>query len=121
MMMVEMVGLSPRMRGNPEYPAGRCHPRRSIPAYAGEPRPSGRRNAPPEVYPRVCGGTVRTQAGDVAPQGLSPRMRGNHYPAQNARTRARSIPAYAGEPSIVSPPTPTHRVYPRVCGGTTGQ
>ena len=114
-------GLSPRMRGNPagRLPAGVRQ--RSIPAYAGEPPgcclPTGQRG----VYPRVCGGTRARPpiAGRVA--GLSPRMRGNPT-AGTARTwRARSIPAYAGEPRRAGLRRATAGVYPRVCGGTVSR
>ena len=50
--------------------------------------------------------------------GLSPRVRGNHFPADHRDAQFGSIPACAGEPragnSLMSRP----RVYPRVCGGT---
>ena len=54
----DVKGLSPRMRGNLRA-ARTATPRAgSIPAYAGEP-PCGRNAAlPPQVYPRVCGGTT---------------------------------------------------------------
>ena len=51
------VGLSPRVRGNPEsfrLPHSRY---RSIPACAGEPLTLRNRVVRQEVYPRVCGGT----------------------------------------------------------------
>ena len=54
---LHLLGLSPRVRGNPaEIEQGR-HILRSIPACAGEPviRPS--RRGQKRVYPRVCGGT----------------------------------------------------------------
>ena len=55
----DVEGLSPRMRGNREDPAG-C----------------GRRNR--RVYPRACGGTVSGSASRaIQAGGLSPRMRGN--------------------------------------------
>ena len=51
------VGLSPRMRGNPAGDADDIAADRSIPAYAGEPRPAGAIIEAGTVYPRVCGGT----------------------------------------------------------------
>ena len=50
------------------------------------------------VYPRVCGGTSLMLAKLAMLNGLSPRVRGNHY----------------GERRALSPTS----VYPRVCGGT---
>ena len=113
------LGLSPRMRGNPE---GRRVPLcwyGSIPAYAGEPPTAASHGSIPSVYPRVCGGTGACNAMREAKPGLSPRMRGNRdgggdsvgwgglsprmrgNPNLIAKTagRCRSIPAYAGEPA----------------------
>ena len=92
-------GLSPRVRGNPaQLPLQRPLPR-SIPACAGEP---GRRTAAdswPGVYPRVCGGTFSGRFGAWPVRGLSPRVRGNPYPARSFAALERSIPACAGEPA----------------------
>ena len=92
------LGLSPRVRGNPAASDFREQCPGSIPACAGEPLP--RRTQPPplrsipacagepcsagvlvgveEVYPRVCGGTADGRERNFWPQGLSPRVRGNH-------------------------------------------
>ena len=57
---VRQAGLSPRVRGNRVVVPGIVWFRRSIPACAGEP-PAGAHHArPPQVYPRVCGGTSWT-------------------------------------------------------------
>ena len=52
-----LLGLSPRVRGNPSMPQSKMAPPRSIPACAGEPVPMPFRRIGCEVYPRVCGGT----------------------------------------------------------------
>ena len=97
------IGLSPRMRGNR---GGRLYRRlcdRSIPAYAGEPRPYTTQTYSVRVYPRVCGGTPAAQySGNTAP-GLSPRMRGNQYAGTVSPDEDASIPAYAGEPAHPPP------------------
>ena len=49
-------GLSPPVRGSPSTVSFMSTPLRSIPARAGEPRPSARGLAGREVYPRPCGG-----------------------------------------------------------------
>ena len=90
----------------------------SIPAYAGEPRAICCWPAPPRVYPRVCGGTLRCSSCGGAPSGLSPRMRGNRARSVSGRHRRGSIPAYAGEPPSTKSDSSLRRVYPRVCGGT---
>ena len=51
------MGLSPRVRGNPNF----CYAK------------SGNRR----VYPRVCGGTPIVMFGKEFARGLSPRVRGN--------------------------------------------
>ena len=91
-------GLSPRMRGNPLPHSATLTGKRSIPAYAGEPTGRRLRNCPPEVYPRVCGGTgiPGQQLFQVAC--LSPRMRGNRQINLARHGGTLSIPAYAGEP-----------------------
>ena len=52
-------------------------------------------------------------------QGLSPRVRGNRRPMEQAAGHIRSIPACAGEPPTLLTYGPSIGVYPRVCGGTT--
>ena len=71
------------------------------------------------VYPRVCGGTALV-SGVVAPaEGLSPRVRGNHFQRGVKGVNPRSIPACAGEPSRSWGRRTFRAVYPRVCGGTS--
>ena len=72
----------------------------------------------PEVYPRVCGGTLGRMVRIKSGEGLSPRVRGNPLPCQATPGRAGSIPACAGEPSLPSRCCWWRAVYPRVCGGT---
>ena len=112
------AGLSPRMRGNPHRLPPPERPARSIPAYAGEPSQFSRSTSSMGVYPRVCGGTRFRRRPNHPLPGLSPRMRGNPVPAAAQPSPAGSIPAYAGEPIVTSPPYDSLRVYPRVCGGT---
>ena len=111
-------GLSPRMRGNRHHRTRRLLRVGSIPAYAGEPPPMSAKPSLIRVYPRVCGGTTASSENISFVGGLSPRMRGNRRADGEYRQRARSIPAYAGEPSEGSRNWRTARVYPRVCGGT---
>ena len=113
-----VVGLSPRVRGNP--PGVRCMMpfTGSIPACAGEPlgRHTCLRHA--RVYPRVCGGTNTVAECWQAGVGLSPRVRGNRRGSSDVCLVTGSIPACAGEPPPHQPRPPACRVYPRVCGGT---
>ena len=112
-------GLSPRMRGNPLGAASLCGTSRSIPAYAGEPRPQAPDPDGRPVYPRVCGGTILSQWVRSSSGGLSPRMRGNPLGPLVALVGAGSIPAYAGEPGMAANLHGPVGVYPRVCGGTS--
>ena len=106
------------MRGNQQQRRPEQHNHRSIPAYAGEPRPGCQRAKGSRVYPRVCGGTGNGVSSENRWQGLSPRMRGNRIKNLTPHIVNRSIPAYAGEPTGMIRRRRTRRVYPRVCGGT---
>ena len=115
-----LLGLSPRVRGNP--PCSRwcgAYPR-SIPACAGEPRRVCQVCQACKVYPRVCGGTVTRSGCPGFLKGLSPRVRGNPGAVPVGTGPARSIPACAGEPRLEQGGGELVQVYPRVCGGTPG-
>ena len=72
-----VIGLSPRVRGNPPSSSMRAAARRSIPACAGEPVVSLSSGFQGKVYPRVCGGTGWLEVMPQPTDGLSPRVRGN--------------------------------------------
>ena len=98
-----LTGLSPRGRGNPVCTNQPSRMERSIPAWAGEPRGQRGNLRRGAVYPRVGGGT-RLLPGKLAGVfGLSPRGRGNRFLDHIRQTQARSIPAWAGEPSAQEP------------------
>ena len=65
----------------------------------------------------MCGGTTDVGARVMMHSGLSPRVRGNHEQLPRRVLRLRSIPACAGEPSMVFDTDIGLKVYPRVCGG----
>ena len=112
------VGLSPRLRGNPNSTPLTGTSTGSIPAPAGEPSPecvAGYRWA---VYPRACGGTTNAASTFSMSIGLSPRLRGNPLLFSCCRIVPGSIPAPAGEPFARTSPGDMPRVYPRACGGT---
>ena len=112
-------GLSPRVRGNPVGRPSRQPRHGSIPACAGEPCHRRPRHLEHWVYPRVCGGTSVVSLGRWNSRGLSPRVRGNQYFRCNDDTIDGSIPACAGEPRNSAVRAIVHKVYPRVCGGTS--
>ena len=91
-------GLSPRVRGSRRQGVGSLEGRGSIPAGAGEPD-THRASAPAmRVYPRGCGGAGVAMFEAEVISGLSPRVRGSHYPRPSRNPIRRSIPAGAGEP-----------------------
>ena len=92
--------------------------KRSIPACAGEPASHNLRTTTSRVYPRVCGGTSKSQSSHHNFPGLSPRVRGNRRNAAPCQLYAGSIPACAGEPDRGVQSGILTTVYPRVCGGT---
>ena len=118
--VVPAKGLSPRVRGNQGVGRGGAVRDGSIPACAGEPGASFQAADPPRVYPRVCGGTRIPIHEGGSLMGLSPRVRGNRPTAPTAWSDHGSIPACAGEPRRTDSAKLCTRVYPRVCGGTSG-
>ena len=119
---VTMMGLSPRVRGNPGGVAGEGGRLRSIPARAGQPPAPARPAWTARVYPRACGATVAVTRGTGFGGGLSPRVRGNHLsmPPSDSSASFRSIPARAGQPTPCAfHLLPSSTVYPRACGATS--
>mgnify|MGYP007019887150 CR=1 FL=1 len=96
-----VVGLSPRVRGNPEQGNHVSIKIGTIPACAGEPLlPSFGRISCLD-YPRVCGGTCLASGRPFPLKGLSPRVRGNPVGPAPVGTGEGTIPACAGEPNRV--------------------
>ena len=139
--MQQLLGLSPRLRGNAPIYGSSNPPIGSIPALAGERRRVAMKGQLTWVYPRACGGTKLTMTVAGSYTGLSPRLRGNVNPALGRRQSGRrglsprlrgngpaairkpldkgSIPALAGERRDAIGQLVQERVYPRACGGTT--
>ena len=111
-LLASIGGLSPRGRGNRVQRRVFCGSMRSIPAWAGEPIQPQSVQSVSTVYPRVGGGSTWAQLQGAFNVGLSPRGRGN------GPQPARSIPAWAGEPSSWTCDWFLCRVYPHVGGGT---
>ena len=112
------MGLSPHVRGNPGAPAACGATGWSIPACAGEPETPPRTPYRGWVYPRMCGGTDRTDSERCDMPGLSPHVRGNRMRNLRLSRWMGSIPACAGEPNAEPSPVTLDGVYPRMCGGT---
>ncbi len=92
--------------------------RRSIPARAGQPGPTGSPRLLCPVYPRTRGATLSTTASPDVSVGLSPHARGNPSLWGRARPTGRSIPARAGQPPRTPLPPGLSGVYPRTRGAT---
>ena len=112
------MGLSPQVRGNPEYTSTTAALIGSIPAGAGEPANNFFRRYSQKVYPRRCGGTNRAEKSWNVEWGLSPQVRGNLDQIKQELEELGSIPAGAGEPIGRKEKTNACKVYPRRCGGT---
>ena len=89
-------GLSPRGRGKRSIRTSAWPRPGSIPAWAGETVPAGRRMMSLRVYPRVGGGNPTLWQTPGRTGGLSPRGRGKRLPGHPARPLPWSIPAWAG-------------------------
>ena len=74
---VDLIGLSPRVRGNRVNNLSDVAGGGSIPACAGEPAAWTLIQCNTSVYPRVCGGTLAFVRNTIRLYGLSPRVRGN--------------------------------------------
>ena len=113
-----ILGLSPRVRGNPHQKGEENMEKGSIPARAGQPGCRRQRLKSKTVYPRACGATDDWSLVVLRYEGLSPRVRGNRGTTLTARTRNGSIPARAGQPYGSWLPIWRPGVYPRACGAT---
>ena len=76
---------------------------------------------PGTVYPRVGGATGLTGISIPTCFGLSPRGRGKPWLLSRNRGSSGSIPAWAGQPNMITHTIPPQRVYPRVGGATGGR
>ena len=117
------LGLGPRPFGGGRSKEStmviRCLLEGSIPAWAGEPLTPYSCPFRIWVYPRVGGGTRKTDVGCWRHHGLSPRGRGNLRDNLTTLKVLGSIPAWAGEePPHLQPSVGSYKVYPRVGGGT---
>ena len=92
------MGLSPRVRGNPDTKLPSAIAQRSIPARTGEPLRDHGKLWPGAVYPRAYGGTYSPHTALMLSFGLSPRVRGNRKDFPELSDILRSIPARTGEP-----------------------
>ena len=94
-----------------------CPLRGSIPARAGETRPSSVSLGLGRVYPRTGGGNRSSSLLRNRGSGLSPHGRGKRIAVRRRHQRGGSIPARAGETNCSAAATSARGVYPRTGGG----
>ena len=76
--------------------------------------PRGKKEQGPS--PRVRGSHVSKRTLALMPRGPSPRVRGSRLRLQEAKCLLGSIPARAGQPSMIHSHRARIRVHPRACG-----
>ena len=112
-------GLSPRVRGNPEWPRLAWLVPGSIPTRAGKPTRSGPTISSSRVYPHACGETGISYRYHAFFEGLSPRVRGNRMFVVVCLEPIGSIPTRAGKPTPGHFVNDERGVYPHACGETS--
>ena len=115
---LRIEGLSPPTRGIRAQLVVVALDAGSIPAYAGDPRPSLLGDSPPKVYPRLRGGSLYHHKDSRHADGLSPPTRGIPTGFLADGRYDGSIPAYAGDPRLAARQWYRTRVYPRLRGGS---
>ena len=116
-LFISVWGSSPRVRGSRKASQAPCSKAGIIPAGAGEPRKRTRRDDPTWDHPRGCGGADSPTRRSFSVLGSSPRVRGSHGAAWEARQDVGIIPAGAGEPNPILERHIAIRDHPRGCGG----
>ena len=113
-----VLGPSPRWRGNRLRHIRLPRHAGTIPALAGEPVSEGAHGHAIQDHPRAGGGTQSICSFSRVGSGPSPRWRGNHHEAVRRFGVIRTIPALAGEP--MTAPFSHRRAgdHPRAGGGT---
>ncbi len=111
------AGPSPLSRGSHRGPPPRAPPRRSIPAFTGEPRFRLPTRGADQVHPRFHGGARNNGPRAKYLEGPSPLSRGSHAFRPTDRGAAWSIPAFTGEPTKPHPAHTGWGVHPRFHGG----
>ena len=113
-------GSSPRMRGTPAIHIVTEVLFGIIPAYAGNTSDINTCTFTGRDHPRVCGEHHWSTSWLCRRSGSSPRMRGTRCRRTVRGSRARIIPAYAGNTPKMAVTRLPCRDHPRVCGEHTG-
>jgi len=110
------AGSSPRVRGTDGMQGSIATRSRFIPACAGNGGGSTCQRQLGSVHPRVCGEREAPPRNWVPMGGSSPRVRGTGSVTVWRRTKARFIPACAGNGIMHAATAMINPVHPRVCG-----
>jgi len=116
LMLLYLVGSSPRVRGTSlrePVPSGWD---RFIPACAGNMITRDYEGNPWTVHPRVCGEHLCAEPLSPRHRGSSPRVRGTCLTSYLIRSQGWFIPACAGNIKVGGRQCLRHTVHPRVCG-----
>ncbi|OAT45910.1 hypothetical protein M997_2542 [Proteus hauseri ATCC 700826] len=90
--------------------------KRFIPVYTGNTDEAKRLFGGRPVYPRVYGEHITGVINVLVSIGLSPCIRGTHYPLLECHEHVRFIPVYTGNTVVSLSQSVNHQVYPRVYG-----
>ena len=109
-------GTSPHVRGRPHVGPSQDPFTGNIPACAGQTVTEVIKNALMTEHPRMCGADFYMSLIMSLEKGTSPHVRGRPHFNKCKRMRARNIPAYAGQTSVLQPPACYDPEHPRMCG-----
>ena len=110
------TGSSPRLRGTPIQAGARQSRARFIPAPAGNTDAGHSESSAQAVHPRACGEHLFIVRRRLFVRGSSPRLRGTPDGNDDAKGRARFIPAPAGNTRLTTSTLGALPVHPRACG-----
>ena len=113
------AGSSPHMRGKPLYQGLRLRVRRIIPAHAGQTSTLSGVTSPSPDHPRTCGANGNALWHSLTASGSSPHMRGKRTFDEFDVSKARIIPAHAGQTGFHGRLPRIPADHPRTCGANT--
>ena len=116
---ISVLGLSPRVWGNPSCDWSSVNFDRPIPTCVGQPQCRRCRLIRTTAYPHVCGATRLAAACRASGTGLSPRVWGNLCNAFGCRELRGPIPTCVGQPVRMFSFAEKESAYPHVCGATS--
>ena len=116
LLVLILMGSSPRMRGTHQCGEHYESQLGIIPAHAGNTLPTCRLLPIIRDHPRACGEHSSSVGADAPSPGSSPRMRGTPFGCLWKFSHPGIIPAHAGNTSRRTTSRLTSRDHPRACG-----